>query len=86
MDSLFDPIIRKWNEELVDSLFVVEDAELIKKIPLTQNVAENTLYWPYSTSRNYSCRSGYRFLKEELEMQANPQAPPIRDKKVWKEI
>nr|POE55152.1 hypothetical protein CFP56_02154 [Quercus suber] len=84
MDSLFDPIIRKWNEELVDSLFVVEDAELIKKIPLTRNVAENTLYWPYSTSENYSCRSSYRFLKEELEMQANPQAPPICDKKETK--
>ena len=64
-----------------------KDVELIKKIPLSRNVVEDTLYWPYFTSGNYSCRSGYRFLKEESEMQANPQsAPPIHDKQVWKEI
>ena len=34
VDTLFDPITRKWNEGLVDGLFVTEDAKLIKKIPL----------------------------------------------------
>lgn len=32
VDSLFDPIMRRWHEELVDELFVTEDAELIKRI------------------------------------------------------
>nr|XP_023923936.1 uncharacterized protein LOC112035339 [Quercus suber] len=65
MDSLIDPVTRSWNEELVDGLFGVEDAEMIKKIPLSRSVAEDTLYWPFSTSGHYTCRSGYRFLKEE---------------------
>ena len=47
---------------------------------------EGTLYWPYSTSGHYTCRSGYRFLKEESKLLAYPQAPPICDKKVWKAI
>ena len=86
MDTLFDPITRRWNKGLVDGLFVTEDVELIKKIPLNRNAVEDTLYWPYTSIRDYSCRSSYRFLKEELEMLANTQAPQIRDKQVWKEI
>ena len=35
VDTLIDPVTRRWNEELVDGLFVVEDAEMIKKIPLS---------------------------------------------------
>jgi len=86
VDTLIDLVTRRWNEELVDNLFVVENAKLIKKIPLSRSVAEDTLYWPYSTSDHYLCRFGYRFLKAESEIQAYPQASPICDKKVWKEI
>ena len=86
MDSLIDPVTRSWNEELVDGLFGVEDAEMIKRIPLSRSVAEDTLYWPYSASGHYTCRSGYRFLKDESELLAYPQAPQICDKKVWKAI
>ena len=86
VDSLIDPVTRSWNEELVDGLFGVEDAEMIKRIPLSRSVAEDTLYWPYSTSGHYTCRFGYRFLKEESELLAYPQAPPICDKKFWKAI
>ena len=39
VDTLIDPVTIRWNEELVDGLFVVEDAELIKKILLSRNVA-----------------------------------------------
>ena len=84
--TLFDPITRSWNEELVDGLFVIEDANLIKKITLSRNAAEDNLYWPYTPSGNYSCKSGYKFLKEEVELQSNPQTPPICEKRVWKEI
>jgi len=46
----------------VDGLSVTEDAKLIKKIPLSQNAAEDTLYWSYTSTREYTCKSGYRFL------------------------
>ena len=36
VDSLIDPSTRSWNEQMVDGLFVEEDAKLIKKIPLSQ--------------------------------------------------
>ena len=84
--TLFDPITRRWNEELVDGLFVTEDADLIKKIPLSRNAAEDTLYWPYTPSGNYSCKFGYRFLKKEAKLESNLQAPPICEKRLWKKI
>ena len=86
VDSLIDPNTRKWNEELIDGLFVEEDVELIKKIPLSRVEMEDTLYWPYSTSGHYTCKSSYMFLKQESKMEASPQVPPICDKQVWKGI
>lgn len=65
---------------------MTEDAKLIKKIPPSHNAAGDNLYWPYSPFENYSCKSGYRFLKEEAKLQSNLQAPPICDKRLWKEI
>ena len=44
------------------------------------------MYWPYTTSRNFTCKSGYRFLKEEDELQLNAQTPLIYHKRVWKEV
>ena len=69
---------------MVDGLFVEDNAKLIKKIPLSQHVTEDTLYWPYSTSGTYS--SGYRFLKEEEELQLNSETPLISHKRVWNEV
>ena len=86
MDSLIDLNTRTWNEELIDGLFVEEDAELIKKIPLSRAATKDTLYWPYSTSGHYTCKSSYMFLKQESEMEASQQVPQIHDKQVWKKI
>ena len=71
---------------MVDRLFLEEDAKLIKKIALSQHVTEDSLYWLYTTSRNYASKSGYRFLKEKEELQLNAQTLPIRHKRVWKEV
>ena len=49
-------------------------------------MTEDSSYWSYTTSGNYLCKSGYRFLKEEEELQLNAQIPPICHKRVWKEV
>nr|POE77095.1 hypothetical protein CFP56_65638 [Quercus suber] len=72
VDSPIDPNTRKWNEELINGLFVEKDAELIKKIPLSRVETEDTLNWPYSTSSHYTCKSGDMFLKQESMMEASP--------------
>nr|POE88837.1 hypothetical protein CFP56_43369 [Quercus suber] len=67
VSSLIDPNTRQWHTDMVDGLFVEEDAELIKKIPLSKKVIEDVLYWPFTSNGEYSSKSGYRFLKEEAE-------------------
>ena len=59
---------------------------MIKKIPLKRAATKDTLYWPYSTSGHYTCKSSYMFLKQESKMEASQQVPPIHDKQVWKKI
>ena len=71
---------------MVDGLFGEEDAEIIKRIPLSQVATEDVLFWPFTSSSIYSCKSGYRFLKEEAEQLVTIQPPPLRDKQLWKTI
>ena len=56
-----------WNEEVVDGPFVPEEAELINKIPLSRHPTEDKLFWLWTQSGQYSCKSGYRFLKHKDE-------------------
>ncbi|KAK9998404.1 hypothetical protein SO802_018007 [Lithocarpus litseifolius] len=36
---------------------------------------EDVLYWPYSSNGEYSCKTGYRFLKEEAELMDIDRVP-----------
>ena len=47
---------------------------------------EDVLYWPFSSNGIYSCKSGYRFLKDEAEQSKTNRDPPLRDKHLWKSI
>ena len=58
---------RTWNEQLIDGLFVPEEAELVKKIPLSRHSVDDKMFWPWTQSGAYTCKSGYRFLKMEDE-------------------
>ena len=76
---------RRWNEELIDGIFSPEEAALIKKIPLSRRVAEDVLVWPYTQDGHYTCKTGYRFLKEEAE-EDSVQLDLGTDTRRWKGI
>ena len=54
VSCIIDQTTRQWRADLVDGLFVAEDAELIKAIPLSQAKAEDVLFWPYTNNGVYS--------------------------------
>ena len=85
VDILIDPRSRQWNGDMVDGLFNTEEAKIIKSIPLSQEAAEDILFWPYSYDGRYSCKTGYRFLEEE-ELNVEPREMTNKDKQVWREI
>ena len=86
VSSLIDPSTSQWHTDLANGLFVEEDAELIKKIPMSKKVTEDVLYWPFMSNGEYSNKSGYRFLKEDVEQLHSTQVPPLRDKNLWKAV
>ncbi|KAK9992176.1 hypothetical protein SO802_027161 [Lithocarpus litseifolius] len=71
---------------MVDGLFVEEDAELIKKIPLSKKVTEDVLFWPFTSNGVYSSKFGYRFLKEEADQLDTSKAPPLQDRNLWSAV
>ena len=75
MDCLINLETRTWNHEMIDESFAPQEADLIKKIPLVKHATTDSVFWPMVEDGQYSCKSGYRFLKEEgagLSLEAQP--------------
>ena len=72
---------------MVEGLFHEEEADLIKQNPQSRFASKDILYWPYSSNRLYSCKSGYKFLKMEEEM-INSAHELLKNggTQVWKQI
>ena len=85
VSCLIDQNTRQWHTNLVDGLFVEEDVELIKKIPLSRSVTEDVLIWLYTQDGQYTCKTGYRFLKEGVEI-GYVQVASSTDTNFWKGI
>ena len=73
---------RQWNEELIDGIFACDEAAMIKKIPLGKVTIEDVLIWPHSHDGRYTCKSRYRFLKAESELQS-AQQHTLSNSKLW---
>ena len=82
---LIDESERRWNEEMIDGIFSQEEAAIIKKIPLSRRVNEDVPIWPYTNDGQYTCKTGYWFLKEEAKMDF-VQVDSGADSSLWKGI
>lgn len=58
----------RWNWDLVDSLFGMEEATLIKGIPLPSVPQPDTVVWGGKRSGEYTVQSGYRILLQSSKM------------------
>lgn len=68
---------------MIDGIFVPQEAKIIEKIPLARVDYEDVINWPLNPNGVYTCKSGYRFLKEEEEIY--PQVKAC-DKALWKGV
>lgn len=67
VEILIDEATHCWNHVVIDGIFIPEEAELVKSIPLPQQGVEDSLFWPFTQIGSYTSKSGYRFLKFEDE-------------------
>ena len=85
VDILIEVEQRQWNHGMIDGFFAPQEVELIKSLPLAQPEFEDIIFWPWAKDGSYTCKSRYRFLKEEAELVA-PNGGEGLDKSLWKGI
>ena len=58
--DLIDSGTAKWKNEVIDSLFIPYEAELIKSIPLSATLPVDKIVWVETTNGNFTIRSAYK--------------------------
>ena len=58
--ELIDTGTARWKFEVIDSLFIPQEAELIKSIPLSANLPTDKIVWAKTTNGNFTVRSAYK--------------------------
>ncbi|KAJ8428778.1 hypothetical protein Cgig2_014386 [Carnegiea gigantea] len=76
--------IEKIRNELVKELFLPCDAELILTIPLYDSWLEDKLVWHFTMSGEFSMRSAYHVLLEQLDSGARASMNTLRS--AWKSL
>ena len=83
VEVLINPRTRCWRNNIIDHVFNVQEAEIIKSIPLSSTTQPDALIWPFTPFGTYSVKSGYRFLLENsVQFQRTRQDVDFW-KKVW---
>ena len=86
--------LRRWNTELIDTLFNPTEADAIKLIPLVQRNAQDIMAQMFDPNGNYSAKSGYKvclentIAKHKMENQEYNQlfSTLLQFKQTWKTI
>lgn len=85
MDSLINAENRSWDTSMIDGIFTPQEASTIKKISLGCRELEDKIVWAMSNDGRYTCKSGYRFLKEETKWDRQ-EFNQNQDKDLWKGV
>ncbi|CAL1413360.1 unnamed protein product [Linum trigynum] len=83
VSELICPFSRSWNVDLLTSLFLPESVSLILSIPLLLQASPDKLIWHHSPTGEYTVKTGYHVLTDEL-LSVHPPAPLPYDCRFWK--
>nr|XP_023919081.1 uncharacterized protein LOC112030645 [Quercus suber] len=85
VEILIDDETHGWNHSIIDGIFIPEEAELIKSMPLPQHGVDDRLFWPFTQTGAYTSKSGYRYLKSEEE-DSRSAVRSEEDRELWRGI
>ena len=85
IDSLIIASTRQWDSDMIDGIFAPQEANFTKHIPLARCVSADSIFWTMSQDGQYSCKSGYKFLKVEATMDHHVE-PSLDEKNLWNGI
>lgn len=85
-DSVVDSLINLksgWrNSIIIDQCFLPIDAQRTKSIPLSSLPQPDILFWPSSSTGDYSVKTGYKLLCEENQRDKASASNPNPVKKI----
>ena len=84
--DLFCPGTRIWDPGLLERNFLPWEAKMIKVIHVSEGLMEDQLTWPLTSNGNYSVRSAYRMLMDEVSSQEPSTSSSKEFQQVWKGI
>ena len=58
--DLIDSSTPRWKNEVIDSLFIDHEADLIKSIPLSSALSPNKLVWAETNNEKFTVGSAYK--------------------------
>jgi hypothetical protein len=61
-DIMLSQPYNRWNDQLIDSIFMPMEGEFIKQTPLILEPIEDQLMWPHTKQGSYTVKSGYNLL------------------------
>ena len=70
----------------MDQCFLPIDAQRIKSMPLNSLPQPNILFWPSSSTGDYSVKTGNKLLCEEEQRDKPSASNPDPMKKIWASI
>ena len=85
VDKLIKEDSRTWDDDVIDGLFAPGEAAIIKSIPLSRFPTEDKVFWPWTQTGKYNCKSGYRFLQHEDDVSGATEAL-AEDRIFWRSI
>ena len=75
----------RWKDDLIDQIFWLEEANLIKKIPLSEGKPLDRLIWAETKDGKYTVRSAYRMVLAREEAN-QPSSSRIKEDTIWRKI
>ena len=63
---------------MIDTIFMLEDAQKIKAIPLPQTHHEDSLIWVGTTHSRFTTKTAYKFKEEAQQNKAGLMSNPRR--------
>lgn len=66
VEDLIDQDTKEWNINLINEIFLKEEADVIRQIPLIQTGRPNKMIWRDTTNGLFNVKSAY-YLQGELQ-------------------
>ena len=85
VEELIDWENMRWRDDLIDQIFWLEEATLIKKIPLSDRKPPDRLIWAESKDGKYTVRSAYRMALAREEAN-QPSSSRTKENTIWRKI